>query len=127
VWMHTRLLPLRGASPTTLHESLHESLRESFGLLDSHGRFVFAKLITGSMRIGVSRLLVTRALAAVAGIDPKRMAQRLMGYTDRTAEPSAAAFEALLAPVSDTDVEFTAGQPYPFFLAHPLQADVATF
>nr|MBF0682434.1 ATP-dependent DNA ligase [Pseudomonas sp.] len=84
-------------------------------------------LITGSMRIGVSRLLVTRALAAVAGIDPKRMAQRLMGYTDRSAEPSAAAFEALLAPVSDTEVEFAAGQPYPFFLAHPLQTDVATF
>jgi DNA ligase-1 len=122
-WMTTRLLPLRGADPA----ALHASLRDSFGLLDSHGRFVFAKLITGSMRIGVSRLLVTRALAAVAGIDPKRMAQRLMGYTDRKAEPSAAAFEALLAPVSDSEVAFAAGQPYPFFLAHPLQADVATF
>lgn len=122
-WMTTRLLPLRGADPV----ALRASLKESFGLLDSHGRFVFAKLITGSMRIGVSKLLVTRALAAVAGIDPKRMAQRLMGYTDRTAEPSAAAFEALLAPVSDNEVEFAAGQPYPFFLAHPLQADLATF
>lgn len=123
VWMNTRLLPLRSADPV----ALRASLKESFDLLDSHGRFVFAKLITGSMRIGVSKLLVTRALAAVAGIDPKRMAQRLMGYTDRVAEPSAAAFEALLAPVSDADVEFAAGQPYPFFLAHPLQADVAAF
>lgn len=122
-WMATRLLPLRGADPV----ALRASLKESFGLLDSHGRFVFAKLITGSMRIGVSRLLVTRALAAVAGIDPKRMAQRLMGYTDRAAEPSAATFEALLAPESEGEAEFAAGQPYPFFLAHPLQADVATF
>lgn len=122
-WMATRLLPLRGADPV----GLRASLKESFGMLDSHGRFVFAKLITGSMRIGVSRLLVTRALAAVAGIDPKRMAQRLMGYTDRAAQPTAAAFEALLAPVSDNEAEFAAGQPYPFFLAHPLQAEVETF
>jgi DNA ligase-1 len=43
----------------------------------------------------VSKLLVQRALAAHAGIDPKRVAQRMMGYTDAKALPSAARICAL--------------------------------
>ena len=42
-------------------------------------RFVFNKLITGAFRVGVSELLVVRALAAVSGVDPKVISHRLMG------------------------------------------------
>ena len=55
-------------------------------------RLVYFKLITGSLRVGVSRLQVTQALAAVSGVDAKRMAQRLMGYTQIGSQPTAASF-----------------------------------
>jgi len=44
----------------------------------------------------------------------------MMGYTDARATPSAARFEALLS--AETTPALEAGQPYPFFLAHALQA-----
>jgi DNA ligase-1 len=76
----------------------------------------------------VSRLLVTRALAEVSVVDAKRIAQRLVGYTDLSARPDAAGFQALIAP--DTGVERggqSDGQPYPFFLSHSLQASHEDF
>lgn len=122
-WMEHHLLPLRGLPP----EVLHERLRDGFARLDTPGRFVFAKLITGAMRVGVSKLLVTRALAAVAGVDAKRIAQRLIGYTDRGATPSGAGFAALVAAEEPAASGRDAGQPYPFFLAHPLQLPLSRF
>jgi DNA ligase-1 len=55
-------------------------------------------------------------LAEHGGIDPKLVAQRMMGYTDGRVAPTAQAYAALVdaAPVH------RAGQPYPFFLAHQL-------
>ena len=75
------------------------------------------KLITGELRVGVSKLLVQRALADAFAVDGKRIAQRMMGYTDARATPAAASFRAL---VSASDTDGNIGQPYPFFLAHPL-------
>jgi len=75
-------------------------------------------LIGGGFRVGVSRLSVTRALADVAGVGPKIVAQRIVGYTRTTTMPSAASFSALIAAESDAVAD--AGQPYPFFLAHQL-------
>ena len=37
--------------------------------LDTQDRYLFVKLIGGSFRVGVSNLLVQRALAAVSGLD----------------------------------------------------------
>ncbi len=65
--------------------------------LDSMTRFVCGKLITGAFRVGVSRLLVTRSLGAVAQVDPKRIAERLVGYTDLSNRPDAAQFLRLIA------------------------------
>lgn len=118
VWMEERLLPLRGLPP----EQMLARLVILFGRLDPHGRFVCAKLITGSMRVGVSKLLLTRALAEVAGVDARHMAQRLIGYADAGARPAAARFAGLLAPLSHDAQARADGQPYPFFLAHPLAA-----
>ena len=123
VWVQERLFPLRGLPPGEAMQALHAM----FALLDMQGRFVCAKLITGSFRVGVSRLLVTRALAEVEGLDPKRVAQRLIGYTDLRARPDAQAFRALLAPVTEQEANRDDGLPYPFFLAHPLQAPVEAF
>jgi DNA ligase-1 len=122
-WVEERLLPLRGLAP----EEVLERLARLFSQLDAHGRFVCAKLITGSMRVGVSKLLLTRALAEVADVDAKHMAQRLIGYTDIGARPEAAAFTRLLEPLSHDAQARADGQPYPFFLAHPLAAPTADF
>jgi DNA ligase 1 len=122
-WVEERLLPLRGQPPDTQAEALVAAWDE----LDSAGRFLFVKLIGGGFRVGVSKLLVQRALAEYAGLDPKLLAQRMMGWTDarvslgagQAGAPSAQRFEALIAP--DTGAPLEAGQPYPFFLAHALQ------
>ena len=89
-------------------------------------RFLLIKLIGGGFRVGVSKLLVTRALAAHAGLDAKIVAQRLMGYTDSkqlSTDLITTKFIALCAqymPVSGSK-DLNSGQPYPFFLAHAWQ------
>jgi DNA ligase-1 len=123
-WVEQRLLPLRGQPPETLTVRLDALWRP----LDARGRLVLFKLITGSFRVGVSRLLVTRALGEVAGIDPKRVAERMVGYTDLSARPDASHYLALIAPDDPEANQVRAGgQPYPFFLAHALQAPLEQF
>ena len=123
-WVEDKLLPLRGLPPEELLARLLPLLNE----LDRNSQFVCIKLITGSFRVGVSKLLVTRALAALTGIDAKQVAQRLVGYTDLSAKPSALDFERLIAPPDGSERhERNDGQPYPFFLAHPLQLPVEEF
>jgi DNA ligase-1 len=114
-WVEQRLLPLRGQPPETQAAALRAAWRE----LDAGGRFLLVKLIGGGFRVGVSKLLVQRALAAVSGLDAKQVAQRMMGYTDTRALPSAAAYRRLVDPATSPQAD--AGQPYPFFLAHALQ------
>ena len=116
-WVETRLLPLRGLPEADVAERITTYWRE----LDAQGRFLLVKLVGGGFRVGVSKLLVQRALAAHAGIDAKRVAQRMMGYTDGQRQPTAADFAALVAshPPGGVDVQ-DPGQPYPFFLAHQL-------
>ena len=123
-WMERHLLPLRGMPPEQLTDTLHAQWR----CLAIDERLVYFKLITGGFRVGVSRLQVTQALAAVGALDPKRVAQRLMGYTHITGQRSAADYHALIAPESAGELEAqTGGQPYPFFLAHPFNLPLAQF
>ena len=123
-WVQERLLPLRSVAPDNIVAQLLPLLLQ----LDRASQLVFIKLITGGFRVGVSRLLVTRALAALSGVDAKRIAQRMVGYTDISARPTAALFERLIAAAGD-DLHDTRdpGQPYPFFLAHALQTDSTEF
>ncbi len=145
-WIEQRLLPLRETTP----EAQAQALAACWDELVPAQRFLLVKLIGGGFRVGVSRLLVQRALAEHAGVDAKRVAQRMMGYTDKSRRPSAAAFALLVAPdpvgVPRSDdaalgAEAVAGgaagvaapslppdgQPFPFFLAHPLDLPVTDF
>jgi len=122
-WMENNLLPLRGLPP----EELLERLPTFWAQLDRQSLMVCLKLITGSFRVGVSKLLVTRALAAFADIDSKRVAQRLVGYTDLSHRPSAEGYLKLIAEESEDEHAQRGGQPYPFFLAHALQQPVDQF
>ena len=124
VWIEQRLLPLRGCAP----ELLAETLRAHWEQLASDERLVYFKLMTGGFRVGVSRLQVTQALAAVGGIDSKRVAQRLMGYLHISGQPSGADYAALVAPENSGERDQkTSGQPYPFFLAHPFNLALEGF
>lgn len=116
IWIEAYLLPLRGLALEQLKPRLTELLIQ----LDTRMRFVCIKLMTGSLRVGVSKLLVTRALAQIGGIDSKQVAQRLVGYTDLTVRPTAERYLALIAAESEHDRSLQSGHPYPFFLAHPL-------
>jgi len=120
-WVTERLLPLRGADPATQAERIAQYWDE----LPAAGRFLFNKLIGGEFRVGVSKLLVQRALAQAFDVDAKRIAQRMMGYTDMRATPTAERFAALTS--KDVEEGGDVGQPYPFFLAYPLDAPLAEF
>ncbi|HWH82452.1 MAG TPA: ATP-dependent DNA ligase [Burkholderiaceae bacterium] len=120
-WVEQRLLPLRGAEPSEQAQRIAAYWDE----LDAAGRFLLTKLIGGGFRVGVSKLLVQRALAEVSGVDAKRVAQRMMGYTDAKQQPDAARYARLIASTDDAPAD--AGQPYPFFLAHQLDAPLAEF
>ncbi|HEY0488020.1 MAG TPA: ATP-dependent DNA ligase [Telluria sp.] len=120
-WMQERIGPLRGADPATIREALFGFWDE----LDWRERFLLTKLIGGGFRVGVSKLLVTRALSGIAAVDSKLIAQRLMGWTDGSVRPTASGFLQLIAEQSDDEHKLRGGQPYPFFLAHQLQGEPA--
>lgn len=123
-WVEGRLLPLRGMGEAEIAQRVTSWWRE----LDETGRFLLAKLIGGGFRVGVSKLLVQRALAAHAGVDAKLVAQRMMGYTDGKVMPTPERFEALVATATDGGAApQDEGQPYPFFLAHQLDAPAEVF
>lgn len=129
-WVEQRLLPMRGLDPQTLGERVAGYWSE----LDPRGRFLLNKLLGGGFRVGVSKLLVQRALAEHAQVDTKVMAERLMGYTDAKHMPTAARFDALRQSTeTETDGETgengrapRGAQPYPFFLAHAWDEPIAS-
>ncbi len=82
--------------------------------LEGTERFVFLKLLTGAFRVGVSKQLVLKGIAQAFELDAKVVAHRLMGAWRPTAE----SFRQLTAPQS---AEADPSQPYPFFLAHPIE------
>lgn len=113
-WVENRLLPLRAMD----EPDQRAAAVAAWGELDERQRFVWNKLITGEFRVGVSQLLVVRALAQVSGLPTDTVSHRLMGAW----EPTPAFYAALVAPDSgDADVS----RPYPFFLAHPLEGEPA--
>ncbi|HOB67089.1 ATP-dependent DNA ligase [Ottowia sp.] len=123
-WMAHDLLPLRGLPP----DAQRARLLAQWQRLAPGERLPYFKLITGAFRVGVSKLQVTQALAAVGGLDAKTVAQRLMGYTAIGAQPTARDYLALIAPHdAPTLLGARGGQPYPFFLAHPFNEPLARF
>ena len=92
-----------------------QALQDCWRQLPPELLLVLNKLLSGGFRVGVSSGLVTRALACQAHLEEAVLAHRLMGGF----QPSAAAWQALLAPVAPGQTAATG--PYPFFLASPLE------
>jgi DNA ligase-1 len=114
-WVEERLLPLARMEP----DAQRTVLLDAWQRLSGTSRFLFNKLLTGGFRVGVSDGLVVRALSQVSGISAESIAHRLMGQW----EPSAAWYAQLVA-TETTDADWS--RPYPFYLAHPLDAIVET-
>jgi DNA ligase-1 len=119
-WMSERLLALKSLDDSERYQRLLQWIR----ILPDEERLPFFKLTTGALRIGVSKLQVIQALSAVTGVEAKRMAQRMMGYTQAGRTLRAEDFAALIAADDDTGHGETGGHPYPFFLAHSFQASL---
>ncbi|MDL5364581.1 ATP-dependent DNA ligase [Xanthomonas sp. NCPPB 2654] len=114
-WIEERLLPVAAQDAAARHAAVLAGWRS----LDFDERLLFNKLLTGALRVGVSQRLVQQALAAMSGIDIARIAQRMLGAWS----PTPTALEDLLShEVLASDRQ----QPYPFFLASPLENEAAT-
>ncbi len=103
---------LRGLD-TADEVSRRAAVLDAWDQMDAAERLVFNKLLTGGFRVGISRKLMTRALARSTGQDEAELAHRLMG--DWT--PDSTTFARLIeAP----DAEAAQSRPYPFCLAYGL-------
>jgi DNA ligase-1 len=95
-----------------------EHIEQAWRQLTQFEIFVFNKLIMGSFRIGVSQTLVVRAIAEALNMESNVIAHRVMGKW----LPADTTFDNLMRSDSTND---NASQPYPFFLAYPIDGDVS--
>lgn len=84
--------------------------------LPAHDLIVFNKLLTGGLRIGVSKGMLARALSELAHIPYESVLQRLAGGC-RPENLTRACVTAPFDPTKSTT-------PYPFFLAYPFSGPV---
>jgi len=112
ILVEDKLLPLRKSDDQTQKAAV----TEAWASMNYSQRLVYNKLITGAFRVGVSQLLVTRALSQLSELPTDVIAMRLMGEWTPTAE----FFVHLLDPELDSD-ETPIARPFPFHVAH--QAD----
>lgn len=116
--------PFADASLASIAEALKELGRlapeqqvgEALRLLhgrDARGRTVLVKMLTGELRVGASELLALRALSLASGVDKNELAARILGEW----EPTEERYRSFL---SLEKRERGGIQPYPFFLATPL-------
>jgi DNA ligase-1 len=125
-------LPGKSAADVPLHEWMEqiiplvkavETEEERYDLIVSWWRsladdeiFVLNKVLTGAFRVGASAKLVIKGLSAASGIPEAILAHRLMGDFAPTVE----FYETLLSAEA---IATAPSQPYPFFLASPMDED----
>ena len=83
--------------------------------MDQKGIFILNKILTGSLRVGVSHAITIQALSLAININKETLTHILMGKWTPTPE----FFDSLKLPLSSANLN-----PYPFFLAAPLQGSL---
>jgi DNA ligase-1 len=106
-----QLLPLRGSDPDTQYQAV----TTAWTRMNYSQRLVYNKIISGGFRVGVSQLLVIRALAQFSELPTDVIAHRLMGDW----YPSTDFFNKLTSLEMEAD-EAPIARPYPFHLAHQI-------
>ena len=109
-WME-KIIPL--VKSVEAEEERYELILSWWRSLDDYEILVLNKILTGAFRVGASEKLVIKGLAAASGIAEPVLTHRLMGDF----EPTVAFYETVL---STEAVETAPSQPYPFFLASPI-------
>ena len=109
-WIEQRLLPVAGREPHLRRAVVVDAWRT----LPFDQRLLFNKMLTGALRVGVSQRTVQQALATMSGVEIARIAQRMLGAWT----PTAGFLRDLL---SHEELPSDRRQPYPFFLASPLE------
>ncbi len=94
-----------------------EGVLEAWDELGGTERYCFTKLITGSLRVGVSQKLMVRALGHATGIEENALAHRLMGNWG----PDDTTFTELVLEHSPHE---DISKPYPFYLAYQLEQTI---
>lgn len=109
-WVERQLLPLRESDATTQEKRI----RSWWSKHDYSQCYIINKLLTGALRVGVSQILLARAVAEHANLPRPLVLHRLMGEwtPDET-------FWHML--VSADEGETVPSRPYPFCLASPLE------
>ncbi len=118
-WMSHRLLPLMNMDD----ESRRRHITGWWQQLETKEVFILNKLLTGSLRIGVSETLVYRALSNVFSLPHALIASRLVGNW----RPSGEFFARLGRPAdsASSDDPTESLLPLPFCLAAPLDRQPA--
>lgn len=111
VWVG-RLLALRNADEDQQRAEVFRFWRE----LPPRELYLLHKMLSGELRVGVSRTLTVRALAELADLPTATVSHRIMGDWIPTAD-----FFREVTSSSATSADRS--QPYPFFLAHPFEDD----
>lgn len=114
-WVEAEILSLRDDDDAQRQDRVTAAWQR----LDEPGRFLYSKLITGALRVGVSQTLVERALARASGHPQAVIAHRMMGQWTPTAD----FYRGLFSERAEHE---DASRPYPFFLANPLEDDPAS-
>lgn len=111
-WIEGRILPLQGKSQDFLKEAIISYWNE----LSTKEIFLLNKIMAGSLRIGTSQLLATQGLSLAIGVSREKLTLKLMGSW----EPSVEFYESL----KEAEPSSLAMNPYPFYLASPLDRDL---
>ncbi|HMO51349.1 MAG TPA: ATP-dependent DNA ligase [Kiritimatiellia bacterium] len=119
-WRLPEFMAERVLALSTAGESERRALVEAtWNELSAPERFLFNKLLTGGLRVGVSEKLVIQALAEVAGVPAEVIAHRVTGDW----QPTGAFYHALIARETS---DALSGRPYPFYLASQLERPEST-
>lgn len=110
-WMEQRILPLRNRT----YEEQKTDVIGFWNQLNQRERFILNKILTGSLRVGVSHLLTLRSVSQALNVPREILSQRLMG----TWEPTKEFFDSLKEENHSSSSKYL--NPYPFFLASPLE------
>ncbi|NND93550.1 MAG: ATP-dependent DNA ligase, partial [Flavobacteriales bacterium] len=89
-------------------------VQEIWKSLDLTSCFLFNKLLTGNIRMGVSRKLMTRALSKATQIEENIIAHKIMGDWD----PQKISFQELILDIKPENIS---SRPYPFYLAYSIK------
>ncbi len=113
VWVEQKLLPIGGAADEAQQRIVLDAWRSLGGV----ERFVWNKLITGSFRVGVSQSLLVRALSRASAVPESTISHRMTGDWKPTRE-------SYLTLVAEGTEAPPVSNPYPFYLAYPLETEL---